>query len=68
MIRAAWQFDYAIDVVLAGTRVVPNNDLATQTFPADRNIAPGDYKGTLLTFELGAAAAFCPTATAVEVA
>jgi long-chain fatty acid transport protein len=52
-VRAAgWRFDGALDWVLPGTREVPNNSTATAAFPADRNKAPGEYKGTLVTVEL----------------
>ena len=43
------------------TRSLPdamNNTAATMSFPADRNKAPGDYAGTLVTFELAAARRF----------
>ena len=55
-VRAAgWRVDAAVDVVLPSTRTVPDNTAATTAFPADANIAPGDYKGTLVTFELAVA-------------
>jgi len=47
-----WRVDGALDWVLPGTRSVPNNNAQTASFPADRNKAPGDYKGTLVTVEL----------------
>jgi long-subunit fatty acid transport protein len=49
---AGWRFDSALDWVLPGTRAVPNNATQTTSFPADRNKAPGEYKGTLVTIEL----------------
>lgn len=49
---AGWRVDAAVDWVLPGTRTVPNNDIQTVAFPADRNIAPGTYKGTMVTAEL----------------
>jgi len=52
---AGWRVDAAVDVVLPSTRTVPDNTAATMAFPADTNIAPGDYKGTLITFELAVA-------------
>jgi long-chain fatty acid transport protein len=55
---AGWRFDTAIDLVVPNTRTVPNNTAATMAFPADRNKAPGDYAGTLVTFELAAARRF----------
>jgi long-chain fatty acid transport protein len=53
-----WRFDAAVDFVVPGTRSVPNNTMATMAFPADRNVAPGDYSGMLLQFELAAARLF----------
>ena len=52
-----WRVDGALDWVLPGTRSVPNNN-ETASFPADRNKAPGDYKGTLVTVELAVAHGF----------
>ena len=49
---SGWRIDAAVDWVLPGTRTVPNNDVQTAAFPADRNIAPGTYKGTMVTAEL----------------
>ncbi len=55
-VRAAgWRLDAALDVVLPSTRTVPDNTAATMAFPADRNKAPGDYSGTLITIELAVA-------------
>src|SRR5262249_47137458 len=54
----SWRAEAAIDVVLPSTRTVPNNVAPTMAFPAERNKAPGDYAGTLVTFELGVARAF----------
>jgi long-chain fatty acid transport protein len=56
--HAAWQLDAAVDLVLPNTRAVPNNSVDTASFPADRNKAPGDYRGTLITFELAGAYRF----------
>ena len=39
-------------------RTVPNTTAATMAFPADRNKAPGDYIGTLITFDLAASRRF----------
>ena len=55
---AGWRFDSAVDLVIPSTRTVPNNTAATMAFPADHNKAPGDYTGTLITFELSAARQF----------
>lgn len=55
---AGWRVDAAVDGLLPGTREVPNNNAATASFPADRNIAPGEYKGTLVTIELAVAHGF----------
>jgi long-chain fatty acid transport protein len=56
--RAAWRIDFAVDAVLPNTRTVPNNSAETAAFPADRNKAPGDYRGSLLTLELAVARRF----------
>ena len=53
-----WRVDAAVDVVMSTTRKVPNNNAGTMMYPADRNIAPGDYAGTLVTFELAGARSF----------
>lgn len=53
-----WRVDTAVDLVIPNTRSVPNNTAATLAFPADRNKAPGDYAGTLITFELAVARQF----------
>lgn len=55
---SGWRIDVAGDVVLPGTRTVPNNDIQTAAFPADRNVAPGTYKGTMITAELAVGHAF----------
>lgn len=55
---AGWRIDSALDVGVPGSRTVPNNHMATSAFPADRNKAPGEYKGTLITFELAVAHGF----------
>lgn len=58
-VRAAgWRIDGALDWVLPGTRNVANNSAQTASFPADRNKAPGEYKGTLVTVELSVAHGF----------
>ena len=53
-----WRIDAAIDAVIPTLRTVPNNTAATMAFPADRNKAPGDYIGTLITFDLAASRRF----------
>jgi long-chain fatty acid transport protein len=56
---ATWRIDTAIDLVLPSTRSVPNNRADTMGFtPSIANKAPGDYKGTLVTFELAVARTF----------
>jgi long-chain fatty acid transport protein len=55
---AGWRIDSAVDLVIPSTRTVPNNTQATLAFPADRNKAPGDYAGSLITFELALARQF----------
>ncbi len=53
-----WRIDTALDFVTPHTRTVPNNTASTMAFPADRNKAPGDYRGTLVTLELAIARGF----------
>lgn len=45
----AWRVDAAVDFVLPNTRTVPQNTAATPDY--ERAKAPGDYRGSLLTFE-----------------
>jgi long-subunit fatty acid transport protein len=52
--QGAWRFDVALDGIIPRTRTVPNNSAETAAFPADRNKAPGEYRGTLITLELAA--------------
>ena len=56
--RTAWRVDAAVDLVVPNTRAVPNNSVESASFPADRNKAPGDYYGTLVTLELAGAYRF----------
>jgi hypothetical protein len=35
-------------------RTVPDNSADVMSFPQLRNVAPGDYSGTVLTFEAAA--------------
>jgi long-chain fatty acid transport protein len=56
--RGPWRIDAGIDCILPNTRTVPNNGAEVGAFPADRNKAPGDYTGTLVTFELAGAYRF----------
>jgi hypothetical protein len=52
----AWRVDAAVDVVLPSTRTVPQNTATTPVY--ERAKAPGDYRGTLLTFEASVARVF----------
>lgn len=52
----AWRVDAAVDFVLPNTRTVPQNTATTPDY--DRAKAPGDYRGTLLTFEASVARVF----------
>lgn len=54
----AWRFDAAVDGVPGGTRKVPNNAMEVMSFTPLVNKAPGDYKGSLFTFELAVARPF----------
>jgi long-chain fatty acid transport protein len=53
-----WRFDTAIDGLIPSTRVVPNNTDEVMGVSALQNKAPGEYRGTLITFELAAARQF----------
>lgn len=58
-VRAAgWRIDGAFDGAIPTSRTVPNNHAAAAAFSADRNKSPGDYKGSLFTFELAVAHGF----------
>ncbi|MBL0217695.1 MAG: outer membrane protein transport protein [Myxococcales bacterium] len=52
----AWRVDAALDAVLPSTRTVPQNTATTPDY--DRAKAPGDYRGTLITFEASVARSF----------
>src|SRR5205823_1132721 len=51
----AWRLDGAVDFTLPGTRTVRDNS-GDYTFPGGtwqlQNVAPGDYKGYVVTLEL----------------
>jgi long-chain fatty acid transport protein len=54
-----WRFDAAVDGIIPRTRTVPNTSMqALGGVGALANKAPGDYRGTLVTFELAAAREF----------
>jgi hypothetical protein len=55
---AGWRFDAALDGIIPTTRTVANNAMDVMGFTPLVNKAPGDYRGTLLTFELAAARRF----------
>lgn len=52
----AWRVDAAIDVVVPSTRTIPQNTATTPDY--ERAKAPGDYRGTLVTFEASVARVF----------
>jgi long-chain fatty acid transport protein len=52
----AWRVDAAVDVVVPNTRTVPQNTATTPAY--ERAKAPGDYRGSLLTFEASVARVF----------
>lgn len=54
----SWRFDAAIDGIIPRTRRVPNTSDRAAGVGALANKAPGDYRGTLVTFELAAAREF----------
>ncbi|CAN5873603.1 outer membrane protein transport protein [soil metagenome] len=51
-----WRIDTAVDFLLPNTRTIPQNTPATPDY--ERAKAPGDYKGTLFTFEASVARVF----------
>jgi long-chain fatty acid transport protein len=53
-----WRFDMALDGIIPRTRTVPNTTASAAGVGALQNKAPGDYRGTLITFELAAAREF----------
>ena len=55
---AGWRFDLGGDVIVPRVRTVENNTAAVMGFGALQNKAPGDYIGSLITFELAAARQF----------
>jgi len=52
----AWRVDAAVDFVVPNTRTVPQNTAATPDY--ERAKAPGDYRGSLVTFEASVARVF----------
>ena len=55
---AGWRFDTAFDGIIPRTRTVPDNTADVMGVSALVNKSPGEYRGTLLTFELAAARQF----------
>ncbi len=55
---AGWRFDLAADGIIPRTRHIADNSDDVMGIEALQNAAPGDYTGSLLTFELAAARAF----------
>jgi long-chain fatty acid transport protein len=51
-----WRVDAALDAVLPSTRTVEQNTATTPDY--ERAKAPGDYRGTLITFEASVARVF----------
>lgn len=55
----AWRLDTALDAIVPrGARIVPNNSAEVMGFTPLVNKAPGEYKGSLVTFELAVARPF----------
>lgn len=52
----SWRVDTAFDYVIPSTRTVPKNDAAQPAY--ERAKAPGDYRGSLITFEASVARVF----------
>jgi long-chain fatty acid transport protein len=53
-----WRLDAAVDGIIPTTRTVPNNATDVMGFTVLQNKAPGDYIGTLISFELAAVRTF----------
>ncbi len=51
-----WRVDAALDLVVPNTRTIPQNTPTTPDY--ERAKAPGDYRGTLVTFEASVARLF----------
>lgn len=50
----SWRLDLGVDGTGGGGRTVPDNSAEVTGFPPLENIAPGEYKGTVITFEAAA--------------
>ena len=50
-----WNVDLALDVSGGPARTVPDNSEEVVDFPSRANLAPGEYQGTVMTFELAVA-------------
>jgi long-chain fatty acid transport protein len=50
----AWRLDLGLDGIAGPPRTVPDNSAEVGAFSALRNIAPGDYSGSVFTFEAAA--------------
>ena len=55
--RGRWRVDVALDL-LPTSRTVADNSAETTDFPADRNKAPGEYRGTLATIDVSVGTRF----------
>jgi long-chain fatty acid transport protein len=55
---AGWRFDLAADGIIPRSRHIADNSDDVMGVEALQNTAPGDYVGSLITFELAAARAF----------
>lgn len=53
-----WRVDFAADGIIPRTRTVPHNADEVAGVSSLSNKAPGDYRGSLITFELAAARTF----------
>ena len=54
--RGPWRVDAALDGLVPSTRTIPQNTATTPDY--ERAKAPGDYRGTLITFEASVARVF----------
>jgi long-chain fatty acid transport protein len=50
----AWRLDLGLDGIAGPPRTVPDNSAEVGGYDALRNIAPGDYSGSVFTFEAAA--------------
>lgn len=52
LVRGAWRFDLAFDLLTGPPRTVPDNRADVGPFSGLGNVAPGEHSGSVMTFEL----------------